>query len=467
MPALHKRVLDGGMEMRNAFTASPKCCPSRTALLSGRYPHSLEMRTQGWCGDFITKHVNDTFFSQLKEQGYRNGLFGKLINKMGPLCESNPWVPRGFDVDNGDRFVALCNEWAYYENTFNIDGTLYTTGTSPSDYMTSFIGNHTVNWLRGVATDASNDGTPFFAYIAPHAPHLPAIPAPWYLDAPLPFGHERVPRTGSFATGVNGKISTLSKNPEFDNFTLEGIDQLYRDRLRTLMSVDDIVEEIFQILEDTSTLQNTYVFFTSDHGYHLGNFGIPFEKSLMYDTDVRIPFYVSGPSIKPSTKQDRMVSLLDMGATILELGGATAPHERTTDGRSLVPLFSSFEDDGLVWRSDLLIEFFGWFNVSTMTICDELFGLDCDNKKELPRYIVDFPDNTWAMLRIINQTTDLAYTEYRPYGSLPLSQSTTWTEAYNFWDDPWQLVNRANGSVLPALSERLWLIANCIGKECP
>lgn len=55
-------------------------------------------------------------------------------------------------------------------------------GDAPEDYMTSVIGNKSVDWLRQVTQLQESGGsqTPFFAYIALHAPHVPATPAPWY-----------------------------------------------------------------------------------------------------------------------------------------------------------------------------------------------------------------------------------------------------------------------------------------------
>jgi hypothetical protein len=125
----------------------------------------------------------------------------------------------------------MCNEVVYYGNTFNLDGTLYTTGESgAANYLQAFIGNQTIPWLRTAAQAAASGGKPFFAYLAPHAPHFPAEPgmpfccrgfhyldilrlrryfhafhvfgvtrctaAPWYADAPLP--SETAPRLPSF-----------------------------------------------------------------------------------------------------------------------------------------------------------------------------------------------------------------------------------------------------------------------------
>ena len=49
MPHYVQRLAVEGMQMVNAFVASPKCCPSRTSLLSGRFSHNLNDQALGWC----------------------------------------------------------------------------------------------------------------------------------------------------------------------------------------------------------------------------------------------------------------------------------------------------------------------------------------------------------------------------------------------------------------------------------
>lgn len=107
----------------------------------------------------------------MKAQGYTTGLFGKIVNEMGPMCSAAARVPKGFDVSAGDAFYAMCNEVVYYKNTFNVNGALFTTGTSPSDYLMSFIGNKTIPWLAKAAAASVGGGKPFFAYLAPHVRH--------------------------------------------------------------------------------------------------------------------------------------------------------------------------------------------------------------------------------------------------------------------------------------------------------
>jgi arylsulfatase A-like enzyme len=117
MPHYVQRLQKEGMTFPNAFVASPKCCPSRTSLLSGRFSHRLNDTGLGWCGDFIAaKRWNATFIEGVKGAGYRTGLFGKVVNTMGPLCNPKTahQLPAGFNPAEGDRYLAMCNEVVYY-----------------------------------------------------------------------------------------------------------------------------------------------------------------------------------------------------------------------------------------------------------------------------------------------------------------------------------------------------------------
>ena len=65
---------------------------------------------------------------------------------------------------------------------------------------------------------------------------------------------------------------------------VDQVDEVFRNRWRTLLSVDDLVDDVFTKLTDAKLLENTIALYTSDHGYHLGNYGLPLDKRMPYDT---------------------------------------------------------------------------------------------------------------------------------------------------------------------------------------
>lgn len=266
------------------MVAAPKCCPSRTSALSGRFPHGLNDRTAGWCGDFETTE-NTTFVARLRAAGYTTGLAGKYYNEENVFCGANIHVPSAYT-----SFFAMCQEVTYYNMSFNDDGRMVHHGQAPTDYLTAVLGNRTLSFLQNATgatsarekeaaaaeaagADASGAGAegasapaalpPFYMYFAPHAPHLPATPAPWYANVSMP---AHAPRTPNWNVGMADKHWAVASNGPMDDYFTAASDTLYGDRLRTLMSVDDAVGAIFETLAAAGVADNTYVIFTSDHG---------------------------------------------------------------------------------------------------------------------------------------------------------------------------------------------------------
>ena len=152
-------------------------------------------------------------------------------------------------------------------NTFNSNGTTLRFGDKPEDYMTSLIGNRSLAFLA----NAVAAGDPFLAYIAPHASHMPTTVAPWYVDAPLPT--TRAPRTPAYNASGAGKHWVIAELPPLTPEFEAGIDEIFAMRHRALLSVDDIVRDVAELLTAAGRMDDTYFLYTSDHGTWAGGWG--------------------------------------------------------------------------------------------------------------------------------------------------------------------------------------------------
>jgi arylsulfatase A-like enzyme len=95
--------------------------------------------------------------------------------------------------------------------------------------------------------------------------------------------------------------------------------------------------------------------FSSDNGFHLGEYRMPVGKSTAFDTDVRVPLVVAGPGVPPGRRSDAAVANIDLAPTFLDAGRARVPS--TMDGRSMLPLLYGGSDD--TWRTANLVEHHG------------------------------------------------------------------------------------------------------------
>lgn len=102
---------------------------------------------------------------------------------------------------------------------------------------------------------------------------------------------------------------------------IENLRQTYVKRWQTLLAVDELISDITTALETKNLLHNTYIIFTSDNGFHLGQFAQGADKRQPYETDIRVPFIVRGPKIKGKSIVDAPILLIDLFPTILDLAG--------------------------------------------------------------------------------------------------------------------------------------------------
>ena len=125
-----------------------------------------------------------------------------------------------------------------------------------------------------------------------------------------------------------------------------------------MQAVDDMLVSVVNTLQQTGQLENTYIIFTSDNGYHLGEHRLVAGKATPYEEDIVVPLIIRGPGIQPSQVLNGYVTgNIDIAPTIADLAGVIPP--TYVDGRSLVPLFNPDRPLEQDWRQGYLIAYYG------------------------------------------------------------------------------------------------------------
>jgi N-acetylglucosamine-6-sulfatase len=348
MPKTRALIGGQGMTFSNHFVPLSLCCPSRSTILTGLHVHNHRVLTNfppdgGFERFDQLKHEDRTLAVALHDAGYRTALFGKYLNGY-PNGEDLTHVPPGWDEWASP---VQGSPYAAYRYTLNENGKLVRHGSKAEDYMTDVLAAKATDFVRR----ASASNQPFFLYLATYAPHKPSIPAKRHAGL---FPGLQAPRTPSFnEPDVRDKPARIRVLKRLDASRVAAIDALYRKQMQSLQAVDEAVAALVQALRDAGRLDDTYIVFTSDNGFHMGQHRLEPGKYTPYETDVHVPLLVRGPGVPRGLMVEALTLSVDFAPTFAELAGATLPAE--PDGRSLVPLL---EGQAPAWRQAVLLEQF-------------------------------------------------------------------------------------------------------------
>lgn len=258
-------------------------------------------------------------------------------------------------------------------------------------------------------------------------------------------------------------------------------------RLRSLLSVDDIVKGLREYLVGAKEWDRTYWIFTSDHGYNLGQFRVDSDKTMVYDHVTRVPFLIKGPGIAPNQGLAHVGSMADVAPTILELVGgstASAPDRAKMDGTSWAPLLLGAHPPGADASAEVAVEPRSFARTATLIEYQPGGGNRCSKVNVVPPpgappaidyniscHYHDGPNNSFVAIRIIApQTGDLMYAEFvngdDPAGYYHAPTAVNFRELYNVSADYYMLHNiwgTASKALRDLLHERLQLAVGCRG----
>ncbi|KAK0724685.1 alkaline-phosphatase-like protein [Lasiosphaeris hirsuta] len=427
-PLIKKHLIDQGTLYRRHYCTTAVCCPARVSLWTGRLAHNTNVTDvnppYGGYPKFVSQGLNSNYLPiWLQEAGYNTYYTGKLFNAHTIFNYHLPYAA-GW---NGSDFLLDPFTYSYLGSRFQRN----------KEWPRSYKGQHSVDVLAekayGFLDDAVKDDRPFFIGIAPVAPHsnveiasldgdfdniedlvhfTPPIPAARHAHL---FPDVKVPRTPHFNPDEPSGANWVRRLKKQSQENVDYNDHFYRQRLRTLQSVDELVDGLFERLGAKGLLENTFIIYTTDNGYHIGQHRLQPGKECGFEEDINIPLIIRGPGVAPGKIAEIVTTHVDLAPTILNLAGA--PARADFDGEAIPLREKEIAAAATTRHEHVTVEYWG-FAASE----GKLFG------KDEKRLILN---NTYKALRIIGEDYNFYYSVW----------CTNDHELYDLKTDPYQLHN--------------------------
>jgi arylsulfatase A-like enzyme len=395
MPITRRLLADQGMEFTDAISPHPLCCPARAQLATGQYAQNNGVQhNRGVHGGFQALDPSQQVSSWFRDGGYRTAFVGKFLNGYHP----GDVRPAGWT--RWDALTRGVYDYFTFSMTGDGDPTRYT-----DSYVTSVIEDHTNEAIR----DFAASGDPFVVYAWHLAPHYRISPEGGRSlppAAPQDRGSFAGQRPSSFDDPAFNEAD-VSDQPAYlrhlSPVPREEVQAESTARLESLQAVDRAVGSLVRTLDEQGVLDDTYLVFTSDNGYSLGEHRF-IGKDVLTDEAMQVPLVVRGPGVPAGTTSDLPVTLVDLPATFAGLLGVSPAWQ--VDGTSLVPTLAGgdqpFRDTTLIQTGRTLGD--GWSHRGVRT--DRyLYGTDGGDAFLYDR-LLD-PD------LMVNRIDDPAYTGVR------------------------------------------------------
>lgn len=351
------RIAAHGIQFTAAFAQHPQCVPSRSSLITGRYPH-----VNGSTSNHLAMASNEqTLPELLQHHGYFTAAIGKIhlfeekerssyrYTMLTGGQTSNRTTPEKLRPDYANwlqkhgyweqvlQHYANRSQAAYRENFQAVISPL------PSEaYYDTWVGDRTVEFLQHLAASKQ----PFYLFVGFPNPHNPFEPPNEYASM---YDPDQMPLPASFHSDLS------KKPPQHKAYKTHGrtnlglnFEELTEDKLRRIIAyyyasitlVDDQIGKIMAALEATKLADDTLIVFLSDHGELLGHHGMLLKSTdaypMLYDQSLHVPLLLRISQNSSPITVTEPVELVDLFPTITDLLGIPSPAE--LQGESLVPM---------------------------------------------------------------------------------------------------------------------------------
>ncbi len=334
-----RRLANRSARFSAAYCASPLCGPSRASFMTGQLPR----QTGVYDNAAELPASAPTYAHSLRAAGYQTCLAGKM-HFVGPdqlhgfeTRLTTDIYPADFGWTPDYRKPGERIDW-WYHNLGSVTGAGTAEITNQLEYDDA-VGASACAKLYDLAR--GQDPRPWALTVSFTHPHDPYVARRkyWDLYADCPALDPDDPAV-PFDT-LDPHSRRIMEANDHTSFPVDAGDvrAARRGYFANVSYLDDLIGEIFEVLETTGQAENTVILFTSDHGDMLGDKGLWFKMSF-FEGASRVPLMIAGPGIT-SGSVDAPVSLLDVAPTLAGLAGAEASD--WGDGESLLPLLEGAE----------------------------------------------------------------------------------------------------------------------------
>lgn len=317
-----------GVSFDRAYCTAPLCVPSRTSMLTGRWPEATHVRSNGMIDDaFAPTHL----YKVARENGYKTGLTGKNHTFLKPQ-DTDFWRP--YELANGWIPPGAPQEYHNFTKWMQNLHANVALEPNPFPLELQFPYRMISDAMEFIAASANG---PFLLQIGFSEPHDPEqVPEPYY-DM---FPPESVPNrcAGPEVLKQLGYRAQWLYGHQEDGFPTEQNWRRYKSNyLGMLRLIDDQLARLMSFLDGKKLMENTILIYLADHGDYLMDYGLGRKGVGLPECLTRIPMVWAGAGIVPSkVGSDAFVSMVDFFPTLCEAMGLPIPHG--VQGRSLWPL---------------------------------------------------------------------------------------------------------------------------------
>ncbi|MDA1014199.1 MAG: sulfatase-like hydrolase/transferase [Planctomycetota bacterium] len=328
------RLVKRGVTFTHAYNqgswSGAVCVASRTMLVTGRfvwnankvYQTSEAERAAGrFWPEYMKAAGYDTYFSG---KWHIRANAEKAFNFASHVRPGMPnQTPAGYNRPPAGQL----DKWKPWDPQF---GGFWKGGK----HWSEVLGDDAVEYVA----QAAKRPKPFFMYLAFNAPHDPRQSPKEFVDK-YPLDKIKIPASyvadypykDGIGCGKGLRDERLAPFPRTEHAVKVNRQEYYA----IITHLDVQVGRMLDALEQSGKADNTYIFFSADHGLAVGHHGL-MGKQNMYDHSVRVPLMVVGPDVPQDKKIDTPVYLQDIMATTLELAEVKKP--KHVQFKSLLPI---------------------------------------------------------------------------------------------------------------------------------